>query len=59
MGELQRCAGVRHDLCDSPEKKSQEPLNFPACFYRDFLCDHLFRIECPAAFYHLFIRDIE
>ena len=37
--------------CDSAGKKSQEPLAFPACFRRDSLYGHLFRIEYPDAFY--------
>ncbi len=43
--------GVRLDNCYSPEKKSQELLTFPACFRRDSLYGHLFRIEYPDAFY--------
>ncbi len=43
--------GVRNDIYDSAGKKSQEPLTFPACFRRDSLCGHLFRIESPDVFY--------
>ncbi len=43
--------GSRRDICDSLGKKSQEPLTFRACFCRDSLYGHLFRIEYPDAFY--------
>ena len=42
--------GVRRDICDSPEKKSQEPLTFRACCRRDsFLRLHVRRRPASAA----------
>ncbi len=43
--------GVRNDIYDSAGKKSQEPLTFSACYRRDSLYGHLYRIEYPDAFY--------
>ncbi len=43
--------GVRRDNCDSPGKKSQDPVTFRSYFRRDSLYGHLYRIEYPDAFY--------
>ncbi len=40
----------RRDICDSPGKKSQEPLTFPACCRRDSLYAHPFGLNLQPAF---------
>ncbi len=53
-----RSGMFRRDICESAGEKSQEPLTFPACFRRDSLYGHLFRIEYPDAFFSMKLVQI-